>query len=411
MRAFLHRAQFPLLIASGLLPGPLLLCVFYGSGSLPHFLGLAGVSVLTSLLCLLIRGRARLAVGALLAAAIAWAGVAALPLRESPALAALPLLLAAFVLFSLRIGGWNASHEPHPSLLMLGVLLHALAQVLKNAADGNGNPAFAPVQSTLTISFLMFAVLALLCMNRVSLSGAAAGSQRPPEALRRRNALLTLGFGSVTLFLAALPAVGRLLRRSWNGLRALIARLLLFLTSLLPQPEGVGTGGRNGGGFFGEMAPESEAGWLALLLEKVALVLAVAAIILLGAVLLRILWRKLRVLIRRAWQWLATFAATSTEDYVDEVAPTLEDGGMVERVKRRLRRRPRPRRMPGALSPGERIRWRYACLLDRNPQWGAQQTARETLPEEAAALYERARYSDHAITSAEADRFASQTEN
>ena len=50
------------------------------------------------------------------------------------------------------------------------------------------------------------------------------------------------------------------------------------------------------------------------------------------------------------------------------------------------------------MTPGERIRVRYARLMDRKPQWSESSTARENLPGDAAALYERARYSEHEMT-------------
>jgi len=40
-----------------------------------------------------------------------------------------------------------------------------------------------------------------------------------------------------------------------------------------------------------------------------------------------------------------------------------------------------------------------------HPEWSDGSTARENLPEEAAAVYERARYSEHPVSPEEAARF------
>ena len=58
------------------------------------------------------------------------------------------------------------------------------------------------------------------------------------------------------------------------------------------------------------------------------------------------------------------------------------------------------------MPPKERIRYRYKRLSLRHEEWFAGSTARENLPVELAEVYERARYSDDALTAEEAAQFA-----
>ena len=58
-----------------------------------------------------------------------------------------------------------------------------------------------------------------------------------------------------------------------------------------------------------------------------------------------------------------------------------------------------------SLDPGKRIRYRYMRLLMKHKDWHAGKTARENLPDNAASLYERSRYSKHPITEEDAQQF------
>ena len=69
----------------------------------------------------------------------------------------------------------------------------------------------------------------------------------------------------------------------------------------------------------------------------------------------------------------------------------------------------RLRAMKGREKPAQAAA--YARLLRKKPQWTSSSTARENLPENAAALYERARYSEHPISSEDADSFVREIRN
>jgi len=71
-------------------------------------------------------------------------------------------------------------------------------------------------------------------------------------------------------------------------------------------------------------------------------------------------------------------------------------------------RRRNARRNLKELSPREQIRTRYGLLRGKHPEWASSDTARETLSEASAKIYEKARYSSHEITSEDSEAFASQ---
>ena len=62
-----------------------------------------------------------------------------------------------------------------------------------------------------------------------------------------------------------------------------------------------------------------------------------------------------------------------------------------------------------AMTPAQRIRYRYQRLLYKHPNWDQGSTARENLPTVAAAVYEQARYSSHPVTQEDAALFVSKT--
>jgi hypothetical protein len=129
-------------------------------------------------------------------------------------------------------------------------------------------------------------------------------------------------------------------------------------------------------------------------------VISVVMVVMLFARIFRILRGKLQELIVS----LGKFAASASEDYIDEVTDTREDVS-AEQLEKKRRPARMPLREPRNLEPVEKIRFRYRKLLLKHPEWDPGATARETLAEDAARLYERARYSGRPVTEAEAEGF------
>ena len=154
--------------------------------------------------------------------------------------------------------------------------------------------------------------------------------------------------------------------------------------------------------------PVEEPGLFAKIAEKIAIVLAVVVGLVVLFFALRILVRKLRILFGLLMARLSKFAAGAAEDYIDEISDTREDG---ERTRLGFRRRkkavdPLKGIEESALVPGARIRFHYLKLMLRHPDWGPGSTARENLAPDAAGLYEKARYSNHEVTPADAEAFS-----
>ena len=404
---FPRKAQLVLLTSCAALPAAALAA---GSAE-PSFLAPVALAalfhLLLSLACLTLPGRLRLFVGLLGAGAAAGLGIPAFAAAKSVPALAVPLLYAALLLTGLPMAAWPRERELHPVFSAGGLALHALAQVMAGVARRTGRfGLLARAQGALLACFVLFLLLAMLSFNRAALEYASLGRQRPPLSMRLRNRLLIVALLALSLLLANLQAVSRAVLAARGALLSLIGRIAALLMKLFAS-----RGASGGGGGAGAIEPPggleaAEPGWLAVLLERALMALALVALVLLAVFLLRLVLTRLSALLRALAERLALFAAAASEDYVDEITDTREDAGERSSLLRLLHRLDLTdeRRLP----PGERIRRRYLLLRLRHRDWRASQTARETLPDGAARLYERARYSAHEITEEEAERFGEQ---
>lgn len=404
MLSALRRCLLPLMLLLSFMPLFLLALCTSAPASLGASSVLFAAYALACALCLRLPGKRRLPGAALSCAALMALGFAVLPVRAQPLLLLLPGALAALLLISLPLAARQSISEIHPFFLFIGVGVHLLAQFFTRYFSTNGVSFYAPVAPALTASLIGYMLLFLLTMNRISLDNATFLRHRLPPGMRMMNTLLTLGFLALSLIVALLPAVARALAALWQGLTAAVVRVCVFLLSLLPAGEEIGTGGESGApqALMAEdvIAPASP---LAQLLEKVASVFAMALLAACFITLLRILWRQLIRLSRHLARRLREYAKDAGAEYEDEITDTREDGMQREtrRIHPRLRRSP-----PRDAAPAARIRFAYAQMLRRHPEWARSATARETLQPDAAALYERARYSAHPVTDEDAQRFA-----
>lgn len=403
MKDFPRKAQFPLLFASAAAPLAALLLAFAWPDALGRVLAVPALYALLAMPCLLVPGRRRLAAGLLAAAALLALGGAALDAGTHPGVMAVPAGFAAMLLLGLRMAAWPHDKEPPTKLLIAGALAHALLQFVVNVSRRNGaQPELLAAAPSLLACFWLFLLLGMLSLGRSALSDANWGRQRAPFSVRAKNTLLTVGFWALTLLLSMTPAVLAALRRAWALVSGAALALARALANLLPEGGSV-SGGGPGGGMpdFSGLAEAAEPSALAVLLERITMAVALVASLALAAVLLRAVVRKLLALARTLLGRLDRFAAVSSEDYVDEITDTRESGetrAVLPRMNLRLVRE-------SGLPPRERIRSRYARLRGRHPAWTDASTARETLPDGAARLYERARYSGHEMTREDAERF------
>lgn len=403
---FLHKCQHPLLLAAGSVPLAVLLAARVQPQVFRVLPCFPAAYVLLAWLCLLVPGRWRLFAAGMGSAVLAGLAAALLPLRQEWTLLLLPIGYAALLFAVLPAAGWPSAKELPPAWPVGGLAAHVLAQLICDHAVRSGSALYRPVRPLLLVSFLLFIVLVLLAVNRLSLESAAQSRVQVPVRMRRQNILLTLGLLLAAILLAAVPAIGAFLARLWELLAGGIRAAAAFLAGLLAGQSPAGSGGGEGG-FSAALGPPetTEPALWVVVLEKICYVLALAVAAVLLYLLLRKLIKVLYGLLRQLWQQLGRFGSAASRDYEDEITDT-RDGAQYERkpLGKRIRNA-FARTDESKLSPAERVRWRYRRLRRRHTDWQPASTARETLPGEAAQLYERARYGAQTLTDEEAERF------
>ena len=399
---FLRKAQHPLLLGLGSLPLSMLLTLSFAPETFRFAWCFPAAYVLLSWACLVIPGKKRVAAGVISAILLVALCGLLLPLTKRFGLILMPLMYVVLMFLTLPIGGWPYNQELQMGWHVGGAVTHVLLQMLVNGSRLMENGVYTPAQTPLLCCFLAYAALVLLALNRASLDSASQSRRKVPLLMKRQNILFTMVLLVVGVLLAAIPAIGAALDTVWDFILRGIALVMEFLAMFMPASSGGGGGA--GGGMedmgFGEAAPPSD---LALLLEKILTVLTVLIVVIALALLLRVLWKKLKAGLKLLWARMMQYGSAASEDYEDEITSTRdEEGTEREGLLSRLRRMNVGDEKGG--TPTERVRMRYKKLKRRN-EWSAASTARETLPDEAAALYERARYGGETLTEEEAGRF------
>lgn len=400
LAAWLYRAQFPLvLIGAGY---GWAVIVGTDMGVQPTYTLVAAAALLLGELCLLCPGRGRVPAGCAGAAAVMALSAALLPLEATPWVMVLPGIFAALVLAGLPCAAWGREQDLHPGWYIAGLVGYAMPIEAIARTDYYAGP---PLRWPLYLGFVLLLALTLMRVSRAGIRAASAGRAKAPARVRLRNTLLALGYLAAALAVAMLPAIGRAVRALWRGLVSAISRLAAWLTSLLPAPSGEMPGGAGGPPeLFAMPAEETPPSAFLVFLERALTVVAVLILALLAAAALRALYRRARVLRKRLMERLRRFAASASEDYVDEVTDTREDAAEGVSLPRLIRRRVSARG-ESQLPPRERVRHRYLRLKDRHPEWRPGWTARKTLPLGPAQIYERARYSDREVSEEDAEAF------
>lgn len=403
---WLRRWQFPLLLLLSVMPIGLTLLSLHAPQALFSAYLLFGAYAVLSGVCLAVPASKRLCAGIVSCALMTLMTPAVLSVRAYPLFLLLPAALSALLLYSLPLAARRYESDVPPYIYVTGILIHSVIQFLHQYfARVSGGSPYEPVSTALTVSLVGYIVLLLLSMNRISLDNATLARHRLPASMRRFNTLLTLGFIALSLLLSVIPAVASTLRMLFHLLTTTIVRFSSWLLSLLPEAPPV-EGGASGGmpGLPGMALETTEPSFLAQLMETI--VSAFSTLLFVGGslfLLYRIAVLLLRLL-RHVLGRLRMYVSAASTDYDDEITDTREDGAAREsRFVRRARRQ-----TAFDPTPAGRIRQTYARLLRRNPKWTDSSTARENLPEQAAALYERTRYSEHPITGEDAERFAAE---
>lgn len=396
--SFVRRLHFPAMLMLTVFP-PALLVAGMSPEASAHVFSLCALCAAFVTACVCLPGRRRMIAAALGAVALFALGVR---LR----LSLLLIAVCCLTLFgSLRFSR-STLHTMPPVFYLCGIVSHLFTQVILRSSPASGE-AYAFLAGPLFALTLLYLTLLMLTFNSISLDNAALGRHRLPASLRRINALMTLLFLAVGMLLAAAPAIISGVVSLWHMLLDALALLDDLLMRLLPVAQDMGGGAMPGPtGMIPGLTPVAEPSPLAIVLEHIAAALTTIVVLAGGALLILQLCRLLRRLLRQLIRRLHRYVLIVSDDYVDEVTDTREEGGEYTASRpTRIRRRA----AAYAQTPAGMIRARYAHLLRRHPQWRSSSTARENLPPQSASLYERARYSDHPVTQEDADRFSADT--
>ena len=138
-------------------------------------------------------------------------------------------------------------------------------------------------------------------------------------------------------------------------------------------------------------------------LTVIAAVLVVLALVALVGYGIYKLIKGFPKLMRLIGRLLNRYVTAVSEDYVDEITDPRDTDDAERIVQKKKVREIDERKLP----PDERIRYRYLRLMIKH-KWSWGSTARENLPDGMAPLYERVRYSAHAVTEEDAQRFSAE---
>ena len=301
------------------------------------------------------------------------------------------------ILWSLPLAASDSKTELPGYWISAGIASHVTTQVLLLTDWGAGLPGWM-----LRTAFFCYVLLVMLSVNRRSLLDASGKRKAVPGALKRRNMLLTVALFGVSLLGGFLPS-------AIDSVKDAIVRVLQWAGEMIEKL--FSKIGRDGGNTtqqaVSELTPAVREGGqmrqLHPILETIILYIGAAISVVLLAMILYRIGRKILRFMRESLDLFGKFMSASTEDYVDEVTD-IRDTGESEQISRRKRRRIRYKDDP-SLSPSAQVRRRYQYLKYDHKDWAPGATAREKLPVQAASIYEHARYSDRSVSSEDAKAF------
>lgn len=290
-----------------------------------------------------------------------------------------------------------------------GLILHLIAQSLA------ARPLYQGVGPYLNAAFLPYVFLMLLYFNRNGLRSGMHGAAKAPAALRHRNTALSAGLFLLALLAALWEKMAQWADAAWQFIKRVVFAVIRFFMNLLPAIDQGAGRGEGGGGMPEGLMEAGETSPLALFLEKVMYVVVSILFAAIVIIAVRVLYKKLKALLRKIAERFRLYASRAAEDYVDEAESTLnweeKSRSIREKIQKTFSRQVRP--VPWENLDGrQRVRRLYEQYLKKRPEM-KDKTAREALTAEKgmgeknalsfAGLYEKARYSDHEVTAKEAD--------
>lgn len=402
-KEFLRKVQFYLLLTLGTYPACACILVFVAPELLPHLWLLSAAFGAMGAVSLVLPQKLRLGWGILGCLAFLLPPALLLQGNGRNIMLIYGAGYSALLLWSLRIAGWDADQE-----LSAGILGGCVTVLLAGCLLSYYEPRLASVSLGVRISLFVFAFFAMCSLNRGSLQLASGGRGSISRMMRRKNVLLITAMFALAALIALVPSLFNLLKIlvAWIGDR------LADLAALFPDrpaaetteppttTEEVVTGEGMEVLTEGLQTHRTSKGTFIMMA-----VIALGIMVPVGGFALyklcAILWSKLQQVARNVLDGTSTVA----EEFEDEITDTRAED--LERYRQTDGKEKRPAVV--ITDPAQRIRYRYKRLQGKNPQWRQSSTARENLPEDAAALYEKARYSSHPVTQRDAEDFKDKT--
>ena len=401
-KEFLRKIQFFLLMALAAYPVCACIVIFIAPELLPYMWLLSAAFGVFGCLSLCIPRKLRLALGIIGCCVFVLPGVILLGGNARNIMLLFGAGYGGLLLWSLQIAGWNPDQEIGFGWLGGGVTVLLLGCLLAYY-----EPRLATVALGIRISLFVFVFLAMYSLNRGSLQMASGGKGSISGRMRRKNALLILAMFALAMLIALIPSIMHLFEMLFTGVGNLLTKIKeqfpdrpMAEATTPPSSEEIATG--EGMDALKEQAPSyrtSAATYVIMAVIALGIMTPVAgyALYKLGVVL----WQAAQRIVSR----IVDGANVVAEEFEDEVSDTrkedLETGHeFATKAKQTIRFN---------FTPAERIRNHYRSLQMKNPKWLQSSTARENLPEEAARLYEKARYSTHPITRQDAEEFKNRT--
>lgn len=398
-KEFLRKCQFPLAASLAIAPIPQLVYVAFAPVLVPFFWVLPVAYFLLSLLSFRIPGKYRMLYGVGASLALGGIGAAAMLAVPSIFLLIAPVAYIVVMMLTLPMAGWGLDKELPPFWLYCGFATHIGTYVIKFLLRAAWDVNWDVINPCLSITFFGMAILVMLSLTRVNLNNSANGRQKPSQFMQQKNLIFTVIFFVLAMLIALIPSIYELID-------AFITWLVTTIQTLIENIKIDDVINDMGDGSSTPVDPNEGVPMvdsiLTLLLDILFVVVAVVCVYLVLKTLIPPIIRKIRDFLNTLRKGLTSYAASVSEDYIDEVTD-LSDAVAKARVPRLSSSEER------SLPPQERIRYRYRRLLSKHPDWERGSTARENLPELAAPLYEKARYSSHPITDEDADAFKANT--
>jgi len=403
LKDFLRLVQFPLILALGLVPVPMMIFTYLLPGMQAYAWILPVGYFLLTFISFFIPGKLRIPYSLVAAAGLLLPWFFLLDGEFLGLCLAVALIFALLLLWSARIAGWNREKELHSAWIGACLSVQILGQIVLTLDLQTVQQSMKTVAPCFYVSFWGTIILCMLCMNRKNLNSIITENSRATRAMRRKNVVLVVALTGMAAIFSLLPSMFGALATAFKWIWKLLQLLewerpdetLPSITHPTETEEG------------GMLEIEPNVGIHTDILN-ISFQVFFAVMVIIGLPLvLRLFWKRISAAIKGLWKGLLSYAADSMTDYEDEITDTRETVIKDETQSTRFKRK----RIfsDRGMSNTEKIRHRYRQLQNKNPQWQQASTARENLPESSAAIYERARYSPHPITAADAERFKTET--